>query len=278
MPWRRRILHVAAHLIEQIGIALFAQTNIQHSLNRWLSRLPAAIIHERPRLCLIYAWSHVCPLGLFAGFQRVAEAETALQRSHRGLPMRQIAGEIAAIRAMQTAYKPSMAPSEAIAWGQQALATLSADQATFRCIAALWLGHGLHEARRYARWQHNPWPRPTAWVAPPAISTCSSLPPRIRPSCNARWAQCVSPWRLGQEALVWVTQRDALAYPIVGSLYLNLADLLREQNELSVAEHYAQEAVAHSDQEVYPAAMSILSRLVLMRIKQARAIGRRYGR
>ena len=71
-----------------------------------------------------------------------------------------------------------------------------------------------------------------------------------------------------QEALAWITQHNALAYPIVGGLYLNLADLLREQNELDAAERTAQKAIAQSDQGLNPT-LIVLSRLVLIRIKQA---------
>lgn len=72
-----------------------------------------------------------------------------------------------------------------------------------------------------------------------------------------------------RETLAWMAQRGGLVYPTFGGFYLNLADLLREQNELDLALRYAQEAIAHSDQEINPS-LFIISRLVLLRIHQAR--------
>jgi LuxR family maltose regulon positive regulatory protein len=71
-----------------------------------------------------------------------------------------------------------------------------------------------------------------------------------------------------QEALAWVRQRNALTASIGGSLYLNLADLLREHNELPMAVQHAEAGVAHTNQEINPG-LFIISHLVQMRIKQA---------
>ena len=70
-----------------------------------------------------------------------------------------------------------------------------------------------------------------------------------------------------RENLAWLLQHDSRAYPTCGALYASLADLLREQNELDAAQSYAETAITHSDQELNPA-VSIFSRLVLIRVKQ----------
>jgi LuxR family maltose regulon positive regulatory protein len=257
----------AARLIELVGITLFVQTNIQHSLKRWLSKLPAEIIRDRPRLCLIYAWTLSAEMDISTGFQWVAEASAALQRNPPQSDDAPIASEIAAMRAMLTAYSSNLAPSEAIAWGQQALNALSTDQTTFRCIAAGALGmaylrlgdvtqaeRALAEANRMSQAAGNVY----LFIAAAANQVAMQ---RALGSLRLALATC-------QETLAWVTQRSALVYPTVGGLYLNLADLLREQNKLGAALRYAEEAVNHSSQEVNPA-LFIFSRLVLMRIKQA---------
>ena len=256
----------AARLIEQVGIALFAQTNIQQALNRWLSRLPTAIIHERPRLCLIYAWSLFVGMDLAGAAQWVEEAEAALQRTPSSLA-NAIAGEIAAIRAMQAAYNPNQTPSEAITWGRQALATLNAEQATFRGVAALSLGmaamkqgdvvvaeQALAEANRMGRVAGNVYSFVAAAANQVIMQRALGLGRLARTTCEA--------------ALVWVTQQSADAYPIVGSLYLNLADLLREQNELGNGARHAKVAITQSDQGVNRHFI-IISRLVMLRMKQA---------
>ncbi len=257
-----------ARLIEQIGLTLFAQPTIQHALNRWLSTLPATIIRARPRLCLIYAWILDAHRDSKAALQWVAEAEAAYQANPTAFADAPIQGEIAAIRARLLVGNPNFMPDEALPWGQQALATLSAEQATFRSIAALAVSHAyvklgqmseaeqfLDEAKQMGRAARNVFLY---------VSAAANQAVALRALGSARRAQT-----LCQDALTWVTQHNALAYPIVGGLYLNLADLLREQNDLVTAQQYAEIAVARTDQEVNPASMFILSRLVLLRVKQA---------
>jgi LuxR family maltose regulon positive regulatory protein len=261
----------AAYMIERVGLTHFAQTNIQHSLDRWLSTLPAALIRKRPRLCLIYAWILFAYLDMTTAFQRLAEAEAALQAGSSQLAdasvAREIAGEIAAMRAVLTAYTPSLAAVEAVAWGQQAMAVLSSEQLTFRCIAALALGMAymrqgavmeaervLTEANHMSRDAGNAYMLGVAAAHQVAMQ-------RARGLLHLALAT-------GRETLAWVAQHGAFVYPTFGGLYLNLADLLREQNELDAALRYAKEAVSRSDQEINPG-LFIISRLVLIRIKQA---------
>jgi LuxR family maltose regulon positive regulatory protein len=257
----------AARLIERVGITHFAQTNIQHSLKRWLSTLPTEIIRDRPRLCLIYAWTLSAEMDISTGFQWVSEASAALQLTPPQPADAPIASEIAAMRAMLAAYSANLPPSEAIAWGQQALHALSADQPTFRCIAAaalgmayLKLGEVTQAERALAEAHRTSQATGHIYLFVSAVANQITMQ-RALGSLRLALSTC-------QEALAWVTQHSALVYPTVGGLYVNLADLLREQNELGAALRYAEEAVNHSNQEVNPA-LFIFSRLVLVRIKQA---------
>ena len=138
----------AARLIEHVGIALFAQSSIQQSLQRWLGALPTAFIRARPRLCLMHGWIYFAHAKTTTALQWVAAAEAALPSMAAELPNAASAAEVAAdmaaeavaIRAVLSAYDPNIAPSEALVYGRQALATLKADAYSFRGMAAAGMG------------------------------------------------------------------------------------------------------------------------------------------
>jgi LuxR family transcriptional regulator, maltose regulon positive regulatory protein len=265
----------AAQLIERVGIAHYAQPAIQHSLDRWLPSLPPTIIRQRPRLCLIYAWILFAQLDMAGALQRVAEAEAAWQQSNAQpadaatppAQERQLAGEIAAMRAMLIAYTPTLSAAEAIVRGQQALALLAPAQTTFCALASLGLGMAylrqgdvsnseaiLVEATRWSQAAEN------VYLFSVAASHQVAMQ-RARGALRLAQTTC-------HTALAWMAGRGALIYPTYGGIYLNLADLHREQNDLVAAQRYAEEAVAYSDQEVNPS-LYLISRLALIRLKQA---------
>ena len=260
-----------AHLIERVGIALFSQPNIQHSLQRWLSALPAPFIRARPRLCLMYAWICFAHANNTTALQWVTHAEATLFDHSMELPdatrADEIAAEALAMRTVLAGYNVNIAPTEVLGYGRQAQAMLSENQYSFRGMTASGMGmaylklgnvmeaeKAMAEANRMSRAAGN-------FYMQVAFAASQVLMQRARGSWRRALETC-------HENLAWLSQHGAAVYPTLGSLYLTLADLLREQNELDRARHYAETAIAHSDQELSPT-VSIFSRLALMRVKQA---------
>ncbi|MEZ4663930.1 MAG: hypothetical protein R2911_40875, partial [Caldilineaceae bacterium] len=262
---------LAAQMIEGVGIALFAQPNIQHSLQRWLSALPTAFIRARPRLCLMQAWIRFAHADNSTALQWVTHAEAALPDHKLALSAAagaaEIAAEALAMRTVLAAYNANIASTEVLAYGSQALATLGETQYSFRGMAACGMGmaylkqgnvigaeEAMAEATRMSRAAGNAYMQV-------AFASSQVMMQRTRGALNRAL-------ETGHENLAWLRQHGAFAYPTFGTLYLALADLLREQNQLESAHHYAQSAVTHSDQELNPSIL-IFSRLALIRVKQA---------
>lgn len=233
----------AARLIERVGLALFAQSSIQHSIERWLSVLPAAFITARPRLCLLQAWMCFSRVELATGLQWVAKAE--------GTGEAESAAETAAMRAMLTAYSANLAPDQALTYGQQALATLPAEQYALRGIAAAAVGMAyvkqcdlveaeaaFAEAIRISRHAGGLYIFATVASNQAAVQRAQGLLNRALATCR--------------DNLAWLIEYGALPYPTFSALYLQLADLLREQNALAEAQHYAETAIAHNDRGIKP--------------------------
>lgn len=250
---------MAARLIERVGIALFAQSNIQHSIQRWLSSLPGAFIDERPRLCLLQAWMCFSRLDVAAGLQWVTKAEASGERAS--------GAETDAMRAILTAYSATLSPNQALTYGQRALATLPVEQYALRGIAAAAVGMAyvkqcalveaeaaLAEAISVSRRAGGLYIFATVASNQAAVQRAQGLLKRALTTCR--------------DNLAWLAEHGALPYPTFSALYLQLADLLRERNSLAEAQHYAEMAIAHSDRGISPV-MILLCRLGLMRIKQA---------
>lgn len=261
----------AARLIEHVGIALFSQPTIQHSLQRWLSALPASFIRARPRLCLMYAWIRFAHADSTTALQWVTHAEVTLLDQRMELPAatstEEIAAEALAMRTVLAGYNVNIAPTEVLGYGRQALPVLRENQYSFRGMVASGMGmaylkqgnvveaeKAMAEANRMSRAAGN-------FYMQVAFATSQVNMQRARGAWRHALETC-------HENLDWLRHHGAAVYPTLGGLYLTLADLLREQNELDRAHHYAETAIAHSDQELNPS-VSIFSRLALMRVKQA---------
>lgn len=259
-----------AHLVERIGIALLSQPSVQSLLESWLVALPANFIGTRPRLCLIYAWFLFMRHDLLNASYWLEKADAArLQDSPQvdNHLAEQIAGEIAVIHAVIAAYQPNPALSEALTWGRQALATLKDDQAAFRSIAAGAVGsvymkqgnvveaeQALAEANRMAQASRNVY-------ALAAAATNQSNMQRVQGAQRRAFITC-------QAALAWMIGQRVHSLPIVGTLYLALADLQRERNELALAQEHATVALTHLLKGISPHVL-IFGHLVLLRVLQA---------
>lgn len=132
--------HEAAALIEQLGVTrMLAGQN--ESLNWWLSRLPADILLQRPKLALIKAWTLFCT-------ERVIEAEPYLDQADHLLapehpdnqPLRtQIAifrSQLARVRGDEDLARQ---------WSEQARALTAASGDALNAVARFALGMALYQ-------------------------------------------------------------------------------------------------------------------------------------
>ncbi|MCL4859636.1 MAG: hypothetical protein KJZ93_09530 [Caldilineaceae bacterium] len=256
-----------ATLVEQVGLAGFAQPVIQQQLSTWLARLPQATIQARPRLCLIQAWRHFNQLQIAAALQAVDWAEAQCASDHSASDG-QCKGEIAAMRALITALHPAANPAQVIDEGNRALSLLHTTQPAFRSIAAgavaaayirqeqLCLAEpALAEAIRMGRAATNLHLTIVAW-------TNLAMVQRVRGALRHSRTTC-------QAALEWLRSLDAEAIPGAGSLHTILAGLHREWNDLTTGERHAECAVRHGEAGAIPLLM-VVSRLALMDVQRAR--------
>lgn len=141
--------HEAAALIEQLGVTrMLAGQN--ESLNWWLSRLPADILLQRPKLALIKAWTLFCTEHVIDAEPYLDQADQLLQADHpdNGPLRTQIAifrTQLARVRGDEKA---------AHHWSEQARALAASTGHQLNAVARFALGmelyqDGNHDAARH---------------------------------------------------------------------------------------------------------------------------------
>ncbi|MCB0195073.1 MAG: hypothetical protein KDJ65_24210 [Anaerolineae bacterium] len=260
-----------ARLIEQLWTSVFATDPLQPLFTKWLASLPAEFVRVRPKLCLIQAWVLLQQRNLEGALRCLEEAEQALtqQNSPNTDETRNIRGEIMATRVLIAALRNPFEADQIKRWSQEALANLRSDNAPYRGVVFGALGNAaMHQqdVRRaeqaFAEAAANSRAAGTMYVTLVALINQTNIQ-RARGALGLAIATC-------QQALAWVAEQDTLHSAASSGLYLNLADLLRERNDLETALHYATIAVTDLAQG-FNHNLIALSLLTLARIKQAQS-------
>jgi LuxR family maltose regulon positive regulatory protein len=236
-------------------------------MEAWLGALPRQVAQVRPHLAIMRTWMALDD-GAVAWAERCLEAiEQVLQEEPEGTRPadrdRDIEGEIAAARALVATTRRD--PSQAIAHAEQALECLDRDNEVIRGVVAMTLGTAYAEQHDLGK---------AARVLGEARTTFYSLDNKhlglrvmLFQSYVQRAQGCVHlAATTCQEALAWTGDYSS---PMVGLIHVQLADLLRESNDLDAAFQHATRGIARSAPLENPE-LQVFPPLVLARVKQAR--------
>ena len=259
----------AGNLIERIGLKLFSIGLMQHTLNQWLAALPGEFVRTRPKLGLIQARLLLHQRDLEAAFLRLDEAEQALQQQvgdeQADAPNTQ--GEILATRALLNTISNRFDPNQVRIWSQAALACLRPDNAFYRGVVFGALGMVFIHQGDFAQAEQAFGEAATVsresgsvYVTLAAVINQTNMQ-RMRGALGLAITTC-------QQTIEWAVTQGAEASSFVGNIYTNLADLLRERNELVTALDYATKGLERAQQGLNQY-LSVVSSLTLARVKQA---------
>ena len=255
----------AAHLLELYTNLLLEQGGSRHHLRllrEWLSALPTEKVIKSPQLCLLQAMTSTSPQAIE---EWLSYAEAALPPSDPAQDMRKLHGLIAIQRAKMAVMLENT--DQIVAYSEQALANLGPGDATLKAHAWDFLSMGYLGQAKPGDAEH-------------AVATADRLVrnltktelflthawsyafvQRIRGALPAAIQTCQGAMQLavrhGKE-----TGYDGLI------LTLCLADLLREQNDLSTAFSYSDGALRHCQEFGLPE-LQILALFILGRIYEA---------
>ncbi len=264
----------AAHLIEGMMITMLTSGEVMTVID-WLASLPEAMIRTRPRLSLGQAWAMVITSHWDKVEPFVQDAERALSANestnqYSDDPVaRGMWGEVAAIRAMLMGIQGEAL--KAIELCQQALDRLPVDNLTVRSIITTNLGNAYEligeldmasqsfaEAISMAQASDN---------LIIALLSTSNLA-QIREE-QGDLHRAVALYRQGLQLVEAKTKEPGRPSHIAKGVYLGLAEVLREQNDLENSKHYLTIALALKPHLDTLGNTTAIGNLILARILQA---------
>jgi len=262
----------AADLLESIDIGSWAGRGEQiHGMLHWLERLPEALVRARPMLCIIHAAALTFTNQFQEAEARLQAAEHCLAASVPPEQARLIRGYVAVIRGNMARYRGDLAHS--VALSREALAFLPEEEVTPRPIARVNAAHSFLVSGDVTAQQER---SIQEMVASQRTSVNLSM---IMRSFTTMARFQATQGRLRHAAQTF--EEAARAVPrhedvrtTVGSpaYYFGLADILREWNEMSMAERLLEQGM-----ELVNAGFTVdaevvtLGYITLARLQMARA-------
>lgn len=225
---------LVANLIEQRGYLLMSQGKVKTVLS-WVQQLPENVIEARPVLALLCAWVHYFTSDPVPVERYVSIVERALKVDERddfNLGERIMLGHVALIRSYQTRYAGSI--DKAIEWVTRAGELIPQDHISYpavcvnQAICHFVRGEYIEAQKLFGRYASTAHPQHTLLV----ITTCIFGLSRIK------WMQgkLREADKILRTALTEYQAKGWENMPITGGLYLAIADLEREWNQIDAAQ------------------------------------------
>jgi LuxR family maltose regulon positive regulatory protein len=267
--------------IEALTPTMFATMSIHRALTGWLASLPEPVVRARPLLCLARAW-------LLIHRVELEEAAVWIDAAARALPagdddaddgagggddgdgddgdVGRVRAAVTATRAYMATVVPDVAPDQAMAWADRALADLAPDDMAFRGIAGLALGQAALASGRLDRAER-------AFATAAADARAAGV---VQGSLTAATQQ-VNVLRLrgarrqalatGRAALAWASEHATPS--IVGRLRTVLAELLLDEDDRAAALPLATDGLAALREFGNAPPLMLLAGLPLVRLHLA---------
>jgi len=243
----------AAYLIQEAGWATFTRGEMTTLLG-WIAALPHHIVRANPRLSVLHAWT-MAKSGDLDG------AERSL-KEFDGVDFR---GEVTAVRAYVAGVRGDL--TQAVELSQRALGLLSAENLVVRAIVAQNLGVAYH-------WSGDP------AAAVRALTEAVTLSRAAGQSFQTLTAMAIlgrayemqaalrQAMEVYQEALELGSDADRRSPPFACMVYVGMAGVLYEWNDLDTAKQYALEGVRLSELGGF-IAYQVFGHALLARISEA---------
>jgi LuxR family maltose regulon positive regulatory protein len=252
----------AARLVEGKGMPLQFRGAVTPVL-RWLESLPAAVLHARPSLWVMYA-SALSMTGSLSGVEeKLQAAETALQGSELDVQTRNLIGHIAAIRALVAAVDNQV--ETIITQSQRALHYLHPDNLAVR-TATIWklgIAYQLQGDRAAASRAYTE----AIAVSQASGNTIINLSATVGlGTVQETENQLPRATRTYQRVLQMVGDQPL---PAACEAHLGLARIFYEWNNLDAAEQHARQGLQHA-QQIDNVDRSLAGMVLLARLQLAR--------
>jgi LuxR family transcriptional regulator, maltose regulon positive regulatory protein len=246
----------AADLLEKWYFDLLAQGE-QYTITEWIAALPNEILERRPRLWLAKGWASIINLNRI-------EAKICIERVEASLPAGQTGGrldnEVQSLRILTTIFSGEMVEAEEIS---AIIRSLSKEEDFLRSLLFFNLGSShmftgdagqaalaLREAVRWSQAMNNPLM---------VIMAQATLGENLQ-----MVGKLVQAEQTFLDAIRFAKENLGEHTFLLGYVYNNYSDLLREQNRFDEAFHYAEMGISYC--LVWQPVASLDSQIVLARL------------
>ena len=260
----------AAALIER-SIAPELIQNEYHTLRRWIERLPEAVLHAHPQLCMTYAMAILFTSDRYAP-ATMARLQPPLQRAEqhwRAADNAPKLGEVLALRAWITWMQGER--TQALPVARQALALLPAGEMQWRGVGLAMVGEDellagqLHAARQTFSQTRALWQ--ATRNAYGGLATTLALGEVCARQGELHQAAQLYRQVLTEAEHAPMNRHQALSR--IGGAQLGLGALALEWNDLETAEQHATQAVTIG-QQVADEGLRVRGALLLARLQHVR--------
>jgi len=255
----------AAQLLEQVARKFFNNAVMFPALDRWMSKLPDSFRRARPQLMILQSWLLIRRAEIDAAERSTDNAEQALEIVSTSSRSKALRGEIAALRARLALNRGTS--EQIILYARQALDDLDPENGGIRSQVMITLGRAYLQQRQFAQ-SHDAFAEAILLGRSAGYSYVTLFAAYFRAYVQRALGSPDTALASSHEAIRWAMEYGANAYFEVGIIFISLADLFRERNDLSHAFDYATEGVKRCAQ-LGDIGFVLLSRLVLARIQQA---------
>jgi LuxR family maltose regulon positive regulatory protein len=221
----------AAQLVEQIAEALLKRSEVA-TLRRWLDRLPDEQVSTRPALCIYHAWILLMSNRPLEDIKERLDQAVSKDEA--------FSSKVSVLRAYIAALGGQLARAAALA--RQALKGLEERDSFLRSLALIILAsselsdgspragyRALDQAARISEQSGN---------VMASVMVLASMAEDCRKQGQLRQVET-----LYQQALDLAVDSKGRRLPIAGRPLIGMGDLMRERNQLGVAERYLEEGI-----------------------------------
>jgi len=234
----------AAAWITQVGSSLVYRGEM-FNLLRWIERIPEDVLHQRPHLCIVYAWVLMASGQTARAEQQVQAAEEAVTAGEQDSDLKDLLGQMAAVRATIAANQRQV--ERTVEYSQRALGYLHPHNQAIRAIITwnLAFAYRLRGDRTAAHQAYLEAITLSQAAGNVSIAVLATIGLGNLQAAQCQYHQATAAY---QRALQLAKDKHGQLLPVGTEAHLGLAQLSCERNDLESARRHLSQASRLSEQ------------------------------
>jgi LuxR family maltose regulon positive regulatory protein len=235
----------AATWITQVGTTLMYRGEM-FTLLRWIERIPQDVLHQRPHLCIVYAWVLMASGQTARAEQQIQAVEEALPTGEPDSDLKDLLGQMAAVRATIAANQRQV--ERTVEYSQRALGYLHPHNQAIRALITwnLAFAYRLRGDRTAAQQAYQEAIALSQAAGNVSIAVLATIGLGNLQAAQGQYHQATAAY---QRALQLAKDKHGQLLPVGTEAHLGLAQLSCERNDLESARRHLSQA-SHLSQQM----------------------------